>query len=53
MKKNPMIMGMEVPIERRSRKDDVFPAKKRRERVENKKAERPKPDTTIPMAVAR
>ena len=53
MKKNPMIMGMEVLIERRSRNDDVFPAKKRRERVENKKAERPKPDTTIPTAVAR
>ena len=41
MRKNPTTIGMAVPIERRSRKDDVFPAKKRRERVENKNAERP------------
>ena len=48
-----MTIGMAVPIERRSRNDDVFPGKKRRERVENRKAERPKPDMTIPVTVAR
>ena len=53
MRKNPIIMGTAVPTERRSRKDDVFPAKKRRESVENRKAERPKPEMTRPVAVAR
>jgi len=53
MRKNPIIIGTAVPIARRRRNEDVFPAKKRRERVENRKAERPKPDTTIPRAVAR
>ena len=48
-----MIMGMAVPIERRRRKDDVSPLNKKRERVENKKAERPTPAMTIPVAVAR
>ena len=53
IRKNPMTMGMVVPIERRRRNEDVFPAKNKRERVENRKAERPKPDTTRPAAVAR
>ena len=48
-----MIMGTVVPIERRSKSEDVSPAEKRRERVENKKVERPTPAMTIPMAVAR
>ena len=53
MKKNPMIMGTAVPNEIRSRNEDTFPGKKTRERVENRKAERPKPDMTIPVVVAR
>ena len=53
MKKNPIIMGMAVPIARRRRNEDVFPAKNERESVENRKAERPKPDITRPAAVAR
>ena len=48
-----MIMGTAVPSERRSRNEDMFPAKKRPESDENRKAERTKPDMTIPVAVAR
>jgi len=40
MRKNSIIMGMAVPMEKR-RNEDVLPAKKRRERVESRKAERP------------
>jgi len=50
MRKNPIFMGMAMPIEKRSGNEDVFPAKNKRKRVENKKAERPKPDMTIPTA---
>ena len=53
MRKNPIIMGMVVPTERRRRNEDVFPGKNQRERFEKRKAERPKPDMTRPAAVAR
>ena len=53
MRKNPTIIGMAVPIASKRRNEDVFPAKNKRESVENRKAERPKPDMTRPTAVAR
>jgi len=34
-------MGIVVPIERRRRNEDVSPARNKRERVVNRKAERP------------
>jgi hypothetical protein len=45
--------GKEVPRERRRRNDDVFPGKNHCARVENKKADRPKPESTKPTVVAR
>jgi len=52
MRKNPVIMGTAVPIEKKRRNADVFLAKNKRGRVENRKGENPKPDMTRPVAVA-
>lgn len=52
-RKKPRIIGSDVPIANRSRKDDVSPAKNAWEMVENKKADRPKPEITSPLADAR
>jgi hypothetical protein len=52
-RKNPSIMGVAVPRERRSKNDEVFPANAMLDIVENKNAERPKPETTMPVVVAR
>jgi hypothetical protein len=50
---NPMMIGKEVPSERRRRKEEVFPGNKDRARVENRKADRPKPASAKPTVVAR
>ena len=52
-RRKPRIIGSAVPIASRSRKDDVLPAKNAWEMVENKKADRPKPEITSPLADAR
>ena len=53
IKTNPRTMGMDVPSARTRRNSDVSPGKSRYDMLEKKKAERPKPDMTIPTAVAR
>ena len=45
-------MGRDVPSANTRRNEDVSPWKNAPERVEKKKAERPKPDMTIPVVVA-
>lgn len=52
-RKSPNSMGTDVPTASRSRNEDVFPAKAMFDTVENRKAERPKPEITIPVVVAR
>jgi hypothetical protein len=52
-KKNPKIIGIEVPSARTSRKSDVLPGKRVCERDEKKNAESPKPDMTRPTVTAR
>jgi hypothetical protein len=52
-RKKPRIIGSAVPIANSSRKDDVSPAKNAWEMVENKKADRPRPEITSPLADAR
>jgi len=52
-RKKPRIIGSAVPIANRSRKDDVSPAKNTWEMVENRKADRPRPEITSPLADAR
>jgi hypothetical protein len=51
--KNPRIMGRVVPKPRRSRRDEGSPWKKSVAIVEKKNAERPKPEITMPLTVAR
>jgi hypothetical protein len=51
MRKNPMIIGSEVPTARRSRKEEVFPAKSEREMEEKRNAESPKPEITSPVVI--
>jgi len=51
--KNPRITGSDVPRERKSRKDEVFPGKNQCDRLEKKNAESPKPERTKPTVVAR
>jgi len=46
-------MGRDVPRERRSRKDEMFPANTACATTEKKKADNPNPDMTIPVVVAR
>ena len=53
MKKKPRIMGSAVPTASMSRKSDVLPGKSVCAIVEKRNAERPKPEMTIPFAVAR
>ena len=53
MNRMPMSIGNEVPRARRRSIADVFPGKSECARVEKKTAERPKPDMTIPVVVAR
>lgn len=52
MKKNPRIMGNAVPKERSKRNADVSPANAKWAIVENRNADRPNPDNTIPVVVA-
>ena len=52
-KKNPRIIGREVPKASMSRNSEVFPGKSVCAMVEKRKADRPKPEITIPFAVAR
>jgi hypothetical protein len=42
-----------VPHDNRSKKDDVSPGNKTWASVEKKNAERPKPESTIPVVVPR
>lgn len=51
--KNPRDIGMLVPKARTKRKVEVFPGKTVCAMVEKKNAERPNPDTTSPVTVAR
>ena len=51
-RKNPIIIGNEVPKANTSRKEEVFPRNMVWDMVEKKKADRPKPDRTIPVVVA-
>lgn len=53
MVNNATSMGIEVARERRSRRADVSPGNKMCAIVEKKNAERPKPDRTRPVVVAR
>jgi len=46
-------MGRDVPRERRSRKDEMFPANTACATTEKKNADNPNPDMTIPVVVAR
>lgn len=52
-RKNPTIMGIEVPRESKSNNEAESPGKKTCATVENKKADSPKPEMTIPVVVAR
>jgi hypothetical protein len=52
-KKNPSIIGVAEPRESRSKNNEVFPANAILDNVENKNAERPKPEITMPVVVAR
>jgi hypothetical protein len=45
-------MGKEVPSARMRRKEDVSPWNIVCDKVEKKKADKPKPDSTIPVVVA-
>ena len=51
-RKNPIIIGKDVPRAKSSRKEDVLPRNMVCEMVEKKNADRPKPDMTIPVVVA-
>ena len=53
MKNCPMRGGTDVPKERRRRKSDVLPGKKRWAIEEKRNAESPNPDITRPVTVAR
>ena len=53
MKKNPSIMGSDVPNASTRRKSDVLPGNSICEIVEKKNADNPNPDTTMPTIVAR
>jgi len=46
-------MGSEVPRARSSKKDDMFPANAAWAMTEKKNADKPNPDKTIPVEVAR
>jgi len=52
-KKNPKIMGIDVPSPSTSRKSDVLPGKSVCEIDEKKNAESPNPDMTRPTVTAR
>ena len=51
--KKPKTMGIEVPRARSNSKEDVFPGKRMCDSVEKKNADRPKPEITMPVVVAR
>ena len=52
-RKKPRTIGSDVPNARRRRKDEVLPAYAMCDNVENRKAERPNPDNTTPVADPR
>lgn len=52
-RKSPSNMGTAVPTASKSKNEDVFPANAMLDIVENRNAERPKPEITIPVVVAR
>jgi hypothetical protein len=53
MVRYPMMMGREVPSDRKRRKDEVLSGKNQRARAEKKKADKPNPESTKPTVVAR
>lgn len=52
-KKNPSIIGKEVPNDSSRRNEAVSPAVKTCDRVEKKKADNPKPEMTRPVVEPR
>ena len=52
MRNQPSIIGVAVPIARVSKKSEVFPGKIVCAIAEKRKADNPKPETTIPVTVA-
>lgn len=52
-KNQPIIIGMDVPIARTSRKSEVLPGNRPCAIIENKNAESPKPENTSPVVVVR
>jgi hypothetical protein len=52
-KANPTSIGIAVPTDNTSKNPEVFPGKMVCARVEKKKADRPYPDATVLVVVAR
>ena len=52
-RKKPRTIGSEVPIASTSKNSEVFPGKMTCAIEENRNAERPNPEMTMPLVVAR